>query len=110
MEVVKVDMDLVGTKAEKQVVKYMSAGYSYLISAVGQPSRISDLDIEVYYLVPEENGESVLVALDKKTDNTPAVTLNPTVSGTYIIKVKAASMRKGYEDTMGFYFLIVAHN
>lgn len=107
MEVVKIDMDLIGITNPKQSVKTLSAGFSYTITACGQPSLIKDLDIVVH--LATSSGEPVFIAQDKAVDNSPTVTFTPIISGTYIISISAASMLPGYENNMGFYFLAVAH-
>ena len=108
LEVVKIDMDLVGAGSSKQTLKKLSEGYTYVISAVGQPSRIVDLDIEVYYI--NDDGSTTEVKKDLAVDNTPTVSFSPYTSGTYMIVIKAAKMVSGFENAMGFYFLVVAHN
>ena len=108
LEVVKIDMDLISTGNDKQTLKKLSPNFSYIISAVGQPSRILDLDIEVYFV--QENGGLSLVAQDHEVDNTPTVTFKPYVSGNYMVNIKAAKMVPGQEGNMGFYFLVIAHN
>lgn len=107
LEIVKIDMDLIGVALNKQTLKVLSTNFTYLITATGQPSRIADLDIEVYYL----NGENTsLVARDEEIDNNPAVTFRPYVNGTYVINLKVAKMLPGYEQAMGYYFLAIAHD
>jgi len=107
-EVVKIDMDLVGVGNDKQTIKKMSSNFSYIVSAVGQPSRIADLDLQVFYVGAD--GSTTLIASDNKIDNDPTVSFQPPVSGTYMIVIKAAKMVEGSEGAMGFYFLAIAHS
>jgi hypothetical protein len=106
-EIVKLDMDLIGTNLNKQTLKMLSSNFTYLIIATGQPSRISDLDIEVYYI---DGDNTSLVTKDDDLDNNPAVSFKPYVNGTYLINIKAAKMLPGYEQSLGYYFLTVAHD
>jgi hypothetical protein len=107
LEVVKVDMDLVNTAVNKQTLKVLSTDFTYFITAVGQPSRIEDLDIALYYL---NDGNATLVDKDQEADNSPVIKFKPYVAGTYVIQIIAAKMKKGYEQSMGFYFLTIAHD
>lgn len=108
LEVVKIDIDLVSKNVSKQTVKKLSRDFSYLISAVGQPSRIKDLDIALFSVGAD--GSTALLAKDNEIDNTPTIFFTPEISGDYIIVISTASMVSGYDDAMGFYFLAVAHN
>jgi len=108
LEVVKIDMDLVSTANEKQTLKRMSTDFSYIVTAIGQPSRIEDLDIKVYFV--GDGGKLILIAEDNKADNTPVVTFTPPAAGSYMISIKVASMIEGHEGESGFYFLTIAHD
>lgn len=108
MELVKLDVDLIRTANEKQTLKSLSDQYTYTIFATGQPSRISDLDLEIYRL--PETGKPELIAKDTEIDNAPAVQFKPPTAGTYLIVIKAAAMVKGFEEMMGYYFLAVGHD
>lgn len=108
LEVVKIDIDLVGKGNSKQTLKKLSNSFNYAIVAVGSPSRIKDLDIKVYYLTSD--GQQVLVAKDQSVDSIAKVEFTPTVSGTYIIVIDAYEMVPGYLGTMGYYFLTITHD
>lgn len=108
LEVVKIDIDLVGKGNPKQTLKKLSYGFNYAIIAVGSPTRIKDLDIKVYYLT--NDGQQVLVAKDQSIESVAKVEFTPTVSGTYFIVIDAYEMAPGYLGTMGYYFLTIAHD
>lgn len=107
-EVVKVDIDLVGKSNAKQTLKVFSQEFAYTVSVAGSPSRIDDTDLRIYYV--SDNGDKILVAEDKKVDYVAAVSFTPVVSGTYLIETQAYKMKPGHERSMGFYFLVIAHN
>lgn len=107
-EVVKVDIDLVGKRNAKQTLKVFSQEFAYTVSVAGSPSRIEDTDLRIYYV--SDNGEKILVARDEKVDYVAAVSFSPTVSGTYLIETQAYKMKTGYENSMGYYFLVISHN
>jgi len=105
LEVVKIDMDLVGLDNPTQTLKKLTAKLNYVISVSGQPSRIDTLALAVFY-VPS-NGEIEFLKDDVHAK--PTVTLTPTESGVYMIVVKAVKMKPGKENTMGYYSLAIAH-
>jgi hypothetical protein len=111
-EVVKVDIDLVGIVVEKSTLKVMSSDYTYIITATGQPSRIKDLDIKVYFLpaTAGSNADPYLVQQDVAVDNTPSLTFKPYATGTYMITISAAAMMQGQENANGYYFLTIGHD
>lgn len=108
LEVVKIDIDLVGKGNSKQTLKKLSTGYNYAMIAVGSPSRIKDLDIKVFYITSD--GQQVLVARDQSVESVAKVNFMPTVAGTYIIVIDAYEMEPGYLGSMGYYFLTIAHD
>lgn len=109
LEVVKIDIDLVGKSNPKKTLKVFSKEYRYVITVAGQPSRIIDTDLRVYYL-PPQGGDAILVAKDEKVDYLAAIEFSPPANGTYMIVTDAYEMKNGYESSMGYYFMIVAHN
>lgn len=106
MEVVKVDVDLIGKDIPKQVVKKLSSDFKYSIYCLGDPERIKDIDIKVYLINP--NGGTVELVKDESTNPTAEVQLEFPVSGDYIIRVNAFEMQPGF--TMGYFYLCIAHN
>jgi hypothetical protein len=105
LEIVKIDIDLVGTGNIKQVVKMMSSDFKYVIFCAGEPTCIKDLNIKVIRIVP--GGGLIEVAKDESTDATAEVIVNNPISGNYIIVVDAVEMKPGF--TIGYFYLCVAH-
>jgi len=108
LEIVKIDIDLVGKGNPKQTLKKFSVGFNYAIIAVGIPSRIKDLDIKVFFIT--NDGEQVLVASDQAVESVAKIAFTPTVSGTYLIVIDAYEMTPDYVGSMGYYFLSIAHD
>lgn len=108
LEVVKIDIDLVGKGNSKQTLKKLSTGFNYAMIAVGSPSRIKDLDIRVFYITSD--GQQILVARDQSVESVAKVNFIPSVAGTYLIIIDAYEMQPGYLGSMGYYFLTVAHD
>jgi hypothetical protein len=105
LEIVKIDIDLVGKGNAKQVVKMMGSEFKYTIFCIGEPTRIKDINIRVLYIVP--GGGTREVVGDETADPTAEVQLNNPISGNYIIVVDAVEMQPGM--TMGYFYLCVAH-
>jgi len=108
LEVVKVDIDLVGKGNPKQTLKKLSVGFNYAMVAVGNPSRIKDLDIKVYYITSD--GQQILMAKDQAEESVAKVVFTPIASGTYLIIIEAYEMIPGYSETNGYYFLCIEHD
>jgi hypothetical protein len=108
LEIVKIDIDLIGKGAPKQVLKRMSPNFTYSICCIGEPSRIKDIDLKVYLITTE--GKLVLVGKDDKTDIAAEVTLEEPTAGNYMIDVSAFEMQEGFEESMGYFYLTVAHD
>jgi hypothetical protein len=108
MEIVKIDIDIVGKNSPKQTLKKMSSEFNYDVCCVGDPERIKDLDIKVFYVASD--GTLVLVTKDTKVDPTAEVTIEHPTSGSYLIEIEAYEMQTGYENGMSYYYLTVAHN
>jgi hypothetical protein len=106
MEIVKIDIDLIGKGIPKQVVKKLSGDFTYTIFCLGDPERIKDINIKVYYIIP--GGGTLEVAKDDRADPTAEVRLENPTPGDYIIFVDAFEMQSGV--TMGYFYLCVAHN
>jgi hypothetical protein len=107
MEIVKIDVDLVGKGLPKQVVKKFSGDFKYTIFCIGDPTRIKDIAIKVLYINP--TGGTVKISEDDK-GNGPSVIVplyNPT-PGDYIIVIDAPEMQPGIG--MGYFYLLIAHD
>lgn len=116
LEIVKVDIDLVGMTESKDILKTLDYGsplqkhYTYVITAIGQPSRISNMEIEVYHITPAGNPRFVLRSDDINSNPTVTIDMTYREAGTYKIVIIATQMLPGYESWMGYYFLAIAHN
>jgi hypothetical protein len=116
LEIVKVDIDLVGMIESKYVLKVFNYGdptqkhYTYVITAIGQPSRISLLNIEVYHMLPSGNPRFVTRSESLNANPTVTVDMTDREAGSYQIVIIVTKMFPGMENWMGYYFLAIAHN
>jgi hypothetical protein len=108
LEIVKIDIDLVGKRNPKQTIKRMSSNFRYVLVCVGEPTRIKDIDIKVYYVASD--GSYILIVKDDKVDPVAEVTVENPTNGSYVIQIEAYEMQPGYEGSMGYYYLTVAHD
>lgn len=121
LEIVKIDVDLISTSREKQVVKEFSNSYSYLISVQGQPSVIESMTILLYRVTSDARTVFVASSDDSLNcvnnglsicgkDNCPRIVFKPSHSGDYLISMRVNKMVPGSTNPMGYFFLAVAHD
>jgi hypothetical protein len=76
----------------------LTQGVETIFVGVGDTKRILDLDL----VVLDQRGKEV--TRDTLTDNVPVVTVNPTYTGTYMVKIIGATLAEGVND--GFFGFI----
>jgi hypothetical protein len=106
LEVVKIDMDLIGLESPTQTLKKLTAKFNYVISVSGQPTLIDTMALAVFYIPAD--GDIKFIKED--THHKPTVTLTPDSSGVYMIVVRAVKMKPGKENLIGYYSLAIAHD
>jgi hypothetical protein len=99
LEIVKIDVDLIGKFNSKTVLKTLSSNYNYHFICVGEPSRIKDIDIKVYFVTT--GGELVLITKDEKVGQVAKVVIQNPTAGTYAIQLEAYTMQPEYITSLG---------
>lgn len=97
-QVLFVQVDNISKGVTSSQTYQLSGGEEYVIAAIGDEDRITDIDLEVY----DSNG--YLVGKDTKTSNVAVVIVQASSTQTYKFKIKGYAM----SQNDGFYGIIVS--